>query len=132
GALDPTFGTSGRAVVAFGVNDDKAYAMATDAAGRVLIAGSYAVPAGGLNFAVARLNADGTPDLGFGNSGKVIVRLAATACCAADVAYAIAVDAAGRIVVAGSSNDRFAVIRLTASGALDPAFGSGGKLVITD
>jgi len=29
GALDPTFGTSGRAVVAFGVNEDKAYAMAT-------------------------------------------------------------------------------------------------------
>ena len=48
----------------------------------------------------------------------------------ADRIHAIAIDASGRIVVAGSShngiNSDFALARYTASGALDGSFGSAG------
>ena len=52
-----------------------------------------------------------------------------------DRGRAVAVDSAGRVVVAGyshnGSNDDFAVVRYTSSGALDASFSSDGK-VTTD
>jgi uncharacterized delta-60 repeat protein len=69
--------------------------------------------------------APGDLDTSFGSGGKVT-----TAIGAGGYGQDVAIDGSGRIVVAGySSNgtdDDFAVVRYTASGALDTTFGSGG------
>ena len=82
---------------------------------------------------VARFNADGTLDTSFGTNGYAAVNFGSPFPFMSE----IAIDPAGRIVVAGdaqfSSNgpSQMAVARLTSSGALDTSFGSGGSTVIT-
>lgn len=91
--------------------------------------------AGVLAWAAASVAAqDGEPDPGFGDGvfgpGRVVVpfNLGGDD---ADIPRAAAVDATGRIVVAGTINDtRIGVIRLQADGALDTDFGSNGKVTI--
>ena len=82
---------------------------------------------------VARFNADGTLDTTFGTNGYAAVNFGSPFPFMSE----IAIDPAGRIVVAGdaqfsnSGPDEMAVARLTASGALDTNFGSGGSTLIT-
>lgn len=45
-----------------------------------------------------------------------------------DVATALAVQADGKIVVAGLSDNGAALVRYTPEGGLDPSFGDGGKV----
>ena len=125
GTLDPTFGTAG-------VTDPLAGLTATSVAvyedGRVIVAGSTA-GSSGRDFAVARLTAAGVPDLTFGIAGRVAVDIAS----GDDVAAGVALDADGRIVVAGTStfggSGRFAVTRLLPNGGMDPSFGFAGRNV---
>jgi uncharacterized delta-60 repeat protein len=80
---------------------------------------TLAVIASGLAAAVAGA-ADGDLDLAFDGDGKVMVSFGASAVAAGS---AVAIDAAGRIVVAGQagtgSNSDFAVFRLLPNGSLD-------------
>ncbi len=67
------------------------------------------------------------PDPSFGTGGVVIDPMSGNDA----LAHAIALDAAGRVVVAGQSvvagASDFAVLRLDPGGVPDPAFGSGGR-----
>jgi uncharacterized delta-60 repeat protein len=71
------------------------------------------------------VGADGELDPTFGTQGAVVTPLLG-----GDAARAVVVQPDGNLVVAGTANQnagpRFALARYTASGALDPAFGSGG------
>ncbi|MFE2961268.1 NHL repeat-containing protein [Nocardia tengchongensis] len=74
--------------------------------------------------------AAGTLDSGFGAGGKVTTDLGSPA----DRANAVVVQADGKIVAAGSTQDpaqgdNFAVVRYTPDGKLDSGFGDGGKSV---
>jgi len=76
-----------------------------------------------------RLNANGTPDTSFGSAGTGIVRTHIGT--GADIAYAIALQPDGKIVLAGSSiaadgRTDFALVRYDSGGTPDPGFGSGG------
>lgn len=71
--------------------------------------------------------APGDFDSGFGAGG--LVMLGANDFLAP---FAIATDAQGRILVLGSSGDRIAIGRLTASGQIDPSFGVNGRMVMAD
>jgi uncharacterized delta-60 repeat protein len=78
------------------------------------------------DFALARYNPDGTLDTAFGNGGKVITQIGGN-----DLIMAMARapdDPEGKIVVAGTGNDDFALARYNADGTLDVSFGSGGKV----
>jgi uncharacterized delta-60 repeat protein len=127
GALDTSFG-GGKVIVPVGASDDYAYAMAAQPDGKILLAGRSAERLG--DFAIVRLDRDGALDAGFGTSGKVTLDFNG----AADIAYAVAVADDGKIVLGGTStitgkgND-FALVRLLPTGAVDPSFGTGGKLV---
>jgi uncharacterized delta-60 repeat protein len=78
-------------------------------------------------FGLARFLQDGTADGNFGRGGKVLTDFHAGA-----TANALVVQAAGKIVAAGSVGGKdFAVARYTRSGRLDGSFGQSGK-VITD
>ncbi len=99
-----------------------ANAIAVQPGGKILVAG----PGGG-DFGVARVKTDGFYDPTFGPSanGQVSIDFGGT-----DVANAMALQADGKILVAGTDGDGFAVARLMPNGALDPSFGTGGKAVV--
>jgi uncharacterized delta-60 repeat protein len=78
---------------------------------------------------VVRYNTDGTLDTSFNGTGKVITSFGSDN----DFTRSVAIQADGRIVVAGSSsngaNFGFAVVRYNTNGSLDTSFGSGGKVI---
>ena len=133
GTLDPSFGTGGKVVTAIGAAraSDEAYAVAIQADGKIVVAGSTATTGADLDFALARYNADGTLDAGFGNGGKVVTSFGSST----DRVQTIAIQADGKIVAAGDS-DRgtatsgvdFALARYNGDGSLDNGFGTAGKV----
>jgi len=131
GALDPNFGSGGKVSFRFGGTSDIATAAALQPDGKIVIVGN-SYPSGqstGLrDFAVARLNADGTLDNTFGSGGLVITAFGFQQ---EDTAYAVVIQPDGKIVVGGRNRAVFALARLHPNGSLDTTFGSGGK-VTTD
>jgi uncharacterized delta-60 repeat protein len=106
GSLDTAYGMNGTAIIDFAPLDDQAGGAVLQPDGKVVIAGSSQDSG---DFAVARLNPDGSLDSGFGNGGKALVDFGVAA-----FAFALALQPNGRIVVAGqrSGSDDFAVARL--------------------
>ena len=83
-------------------------------------------------FAVARFNADGTLETGFGNGGLVVTRIVDAQTRAA--AQGVALQPDGKIVVAGTvygvGGSDIAVLRYTPDGALDAGFGRDGVAIV--
>src|SRR5262249_22093448 len=138
GALDPSFNGTGKIIVPFDFGGDKfdvADAVAVDALGRTLVVGSVRFSGTDTDFAVLRLNPDGTPDTTFGpnHDGKVTIAFDLGGN-RVDVAHAVAIDRQGRIVVAGEAatadGSDFAVARLIADGTLDNSFSGDGRRTI--
>ena len=109
GSPDTTFDGDGTASIDFGSLSDIANDAVLQSDGKVVVAGlmQAAVTA----VAVARLNANGSPDATFGAAGKATVSFGV-----ATFGNAVALQANGRIVVAGqrTGGDDFAVARLLA------------------
>jgi uncharacterized delta-60 repeat protein len=119
GDLDPTFSDDGRVVSDFGF-EDRAEGVAVQPDGAIVVAGTSC----GGDFLVARYNADGSPDTSFDGDGRICVDVGAGS---ADQGDDVVLLADGRLLVAGTSAGNFALVRLTASGALDTSFGTGGR-----
>ncbi|MGW4122502.1 hypothetical protein [Nocardia sp. NPDC004711] len=129
GKLDSAFGNGGKVVTDFGGKSDVASAVALQADGKIVAVGTSHGTATGDNIAVARYTTDGKLDNGFGVNGQVSADLGT----AADHGNAVAVQADGKIVVAGSTRDQeqgdnFVVLRYTPDGKLDNGFGTDGKV----
>ena len=132
GTIDTGFNGTGIVVTdLLGSNTNEfAYAAALQPDGKIVAAG--AISTGASNFAVARYNANGTLDTGFGVGGHVVTSIGA----GADEAHGLGIQPSGKIVVAGWSvqgtraND-FAVVRYLTDGSLDTTFGAGGIVVTT-
>jgi uncharacterized delta-60 repeat protein len=82
--------------------------------------------------AVHRTASTGTLDATFGTNGHALFPVGNNT---NDEAQSIAVDAQQRIIVAGNtqttvSSNQIFVARLTSTGALDPSFANGGKLIL--
>jgi uncharacterized delta-60 repeat protein len=133
GALDTTFGAGGKVLVALGANgNDRANAMLVQDDGKIVVAGSSHQGASGIDFALLRFNADGTPDAGFGNGGKVFADFGSDT----DRAWALLLMPDGSIVVGGETNTGnsaggvdFALARFSASGTPMNGFGAQGKVI---
>ena len=106
GSLDTTFDGDGTATIDFGPTSDLANAAVLQPDGKIVVAGYTQADE---DVAVARLNADGSPDVTFGAAGKATVDFGF-----ATFGNAVALQANGRIVVAGqrTGGDDFAVARL--------------------
>ena len=80
---------------------------------------------------LARFNPNGSPDMGFGTGGTVLTAMGDGDDVAAS---AVALQADGRIVVAGHATDsrgtNLMVARYRANGSPDTSFGTGGSSVI--
>jgi len=110
GTLDTSFGTSGTTTTDFGGNpydQDQANALVVLGDGRLVAAGMTGSPTGATDFALARYNLNGTLDPSFGDGGKVTTDISYFT----DGAFALAVQADGRLVAAGFADLDFAVAR---------------------
>jgi uncharacterized delta-60 repeat protein len=141
GAADAAF-AGGRVGVEFG-GDESANAVALQADGKTVVAGSATLPGGAMQMAVARLTSTGSLDaapggisnaravqtgiglgglrLGFDDDGRKLITIGNVA-----EANAVRVLSDGRILVAGTGETDAAVVRLLADGTTDTSFGTGG------
>ena len=94
--------------------------MAIQADGKIVVAGGS-----NTDFAVARYNSNGTLDTSFDGDGKLTTDFGGY-----DLANTMAIQADGKIVVAGGSDSNFAVARYNSNGTLDTSFDGDGKLRI--
>jgi uncharacterized delta-60 repeat protein len=129
GLLDPSFGNAGTLQLP-GKQLGDGLALQPD--GELVLVGNVETatpPQTATQFALMRMNADGTPDNGFGTAG--FVQTAFTA--GGDRALAVTLAADGKILVAGSSNQgntQFALARYDTDGSLDAGFVGGGKTTV--
>ena len=147
GRRDPHFGNDGYKILDLEGVDNVARALALQPDGKIIVAGEIFDPNhGSYDFALVRLDASGQLDMGFGG-GVVATDLFSHK---DDRAYAVAVQADGKVVAGGytsylwrekskaaanpappddGSDDRegFALVRYNADGSLDPTFAIGGR-----
>ncbi|HEY9066723.1 MAG TPA: hypothetical protein VIO33_17205, partial [Burkholderiaceae bacterium] len=130
GTLDTTFGSAGKVLTMIGSGAAEANAIAIQADGKILVAGSVDEAPKGTSFALVRYNADGSLDNGFGTGGIVITSFGSQS----DEAFAIAVQADGKIVLGGHAMSAtrgldFALARYNVDGTLDFGFGTNGQVL---
>ena len=136
GALDSSFGTGGRVVIAAGNFGGAAHGVALQPDGKIVAVGQGNV--GGYDqLAAVRLMPSGALDGSFGTGGIALpfVSAGATSLATTAAALQVRVRSDGALVIAGHKPDfsygNGLVTRLTASGALDPSFGTAGKTTIS-
>ncbi len=141
GVLDSSFGTNGVTILDFNNHADFASAVALSYDGtKILVAGTTSFgtrPLPNSDFALARLNADGTPDTSFSQDGKVTLDFNGRA----DRTTAVRGWYPDKILVGGSveqnppgipcapdCNQDFGFALFSSDGSLDLGFGNGGKV----
>ncbi|HUQ53067.1 MAG TPA: tandem-95 repeat protein, partial [Gammaproteobacteria bacterium] len=126
GSADSTFDGDGQTLVAFPLFDGVPFGMALQANGRIAIAG-YGSNSNEIDFALARLNANGSLDATFDGDGRVMTGFTPGS---VDIAHAVAVQADGKLVAAGGSSFYdFSVVRYNANGSLDTTFSGDGRAI---
>jgi uncharacterized delta-60 repeat protein len=132
GRLDASFGRGGKVLTDLSCGSFDEVAVAIQADGKIVAAGASDRGGSSRDFALARYTANGRLDPSFGNGGKVLTDFGSSS---DDTPFALAIQANGKLVVAGRSNARgnmdFALARYNQDGSLDPSFGLEGK-VLTD
>src|SRR5437660_960419 len=125
GSLDATFGTGGKVTTSFSGSADM-NALVVQPDGKLVAAGWDASQSA---FGLARYNTNGSLDSTFGTGGTVSTPIGIDTYGAS----ALVLQSDGKLVAAGDAwkdtvDADFAVIRYTANGSLDTAFGTGGKV----
>ncbi len=130
GKMDNTFGTKGIVTTEIGPGDDRAYSVAIQNDGKIVVTGYSRINSNDV-FTLVRYNTDGNLDNSFGTNGVVTTAVGADE----DEAYSVAIQNDGKIIVAGFSwttnNSDLAIVRYNTDGTLDNTFGTNG-IVTTD
>ena len=134
GSPDAGFGSTGHTLLDVAQGDDSLTALAVQANGSVVVAGSATV-SGITEVALARLLSSGLQDLRFGTKGLSVAPVGGVF----DAATSIALGAKGEIVLGGvtatgtaaAPGSDFLVQRYTANGKLDRSFGKAGSATTT-
>ena len=132
GTLDHSFDTDGIATVRCGdvYLDGQSLAIQND--GKIVASATTRFPTNEYDILVVRLNANGSPDSTFDHDG-----ILSTDFCYHDDAYSVAIQADGKIIVAGASYDTVNIvmgknvmlIRYKTDGSIDSSFGRNGKVI---
>jgi len=124
GSLDNSFDSDGKLEGDYkqGYTEFNANAIQTD--GKMVTAG-FTWNGSNYDFAMARFNINGKPDSTFSEDGKQIIDFGSN-----DEATSLIIQPDGKIVIAGNSNNQFALARYNTDGSPDNTF-SGGKLTIS-
>ena len=130
GILDAGFNGDGKVVTDLNLNSiiDKAQgrSVAIQSDGKVLVAGQSGSSTYGYKFALARFNSDGSLDTTFDGDGRVLTSFSSSS-----YGRSVAVQADGKILVAGTTVSQFALARYNSDGSLDTTFGASGKVLTT-
>lgn len=136
GSLDATFGTNGTALVDVLPDFEESAAYLTVLAnGKTLVVGDCDRPNTGRDFALYRLNANGSPDISFG-AGGVVTESHNLNEERNDVCVDGVLQSDGKIVLAGvttvgtPASPRLLLMRFNSNGTLDATFGQSGKIVL--
>lgn len=131
GTLDNTFDGDGKVSTGVGTSTDTGKAMALQSDGKIVVVGNALGATTNLDFGVIRLNPDGSLDTTFSGDGRTTT---ATPGNVVDQANAVAIQADGKIIVAGSTviggSTDFAVFRYNVDGSQDFGFGAGGFAIV--
>lgn len=124
GSLDTTFGSNG--TLRFNVSQVKSFItdLAQQSDGKILIGGRTWDNISG-NFALVRLNEDGSFDNTFGTNGISHITTTEN-----DVSEAISLLDDGKILMAGYRDNNFTVAKFNADGSVDTSFGVNGWMII--
>jgi uncharacterized delta-60 repeat protein len=129
GSLDASFDSDGRATIDIAnTTAEEGHGVALQADGRLVVVGN-----GNSVFAVARVNANGSPDNAFDTDGQAFTDFGESF----EQANAVAIQTDGRIVVVGETatslvdDDNIALARYNTDGSPDNTFDGDGK-VTTD
>ncbi|MGZ3184668.1 MAG: hypothetical protein ACXU8N_19715 [Telluria sp.] len=135
GTLDATFGAGGKVVLPVGSYGDASNAVAVQADGKLLVAANAGQASGVApnDWALLRLNTDGSLDSSFGTGGKVLLPLTPNG----DNLQRVVLESDGKILLLGQSDAgvpqpfgaKLTVMRLNTDGSVDHSFG-GGKVVV--
>lgn len=122
GSLDNSFGSQGMILCDLGSTEDFAFDVAIQSDDKILVVGSSGEFTD-RDFALVRLNADGTYDQSFGDNGIV-----KTSILFDDELYSVALQTDGKVVAGGIGNSKGYIFRFLDDGSLDNSFGSNGKV----
>ena len=139
GSLDQSFDGDGKRTIDFG-GMDFAFDVAIQSDSKIVVVGASRLPGVEFDFALARLNTDGSldtegldryMDAPFGTGGKVTTDFEGDD----DEATSVAIEPSGKILVAGLATPTgttelgdFGLARYNVDGSLDSSFGVAGKV----
>ena len=133
GSLDNTFNGNGLLTFVFPgttTSNSRAHSILVQPDGKIVVAGDENSGPTRRNFAVARLNADGSMDATFGTGGLSTTDFGGDH----DEIHTIMLQPDGKIVGAGycypgTTMLEFAIVRYNTNGTLDASFGTAGKII---
>ena len=131
GSLDNSFGSAGKVITPIGPGDERAFGIALQADGKIVVTGFSDTASNGGDVAVLRYNSNGGLDGSFGGGDGIVTT---TVSSSGDAGYDVAVLPDGKILVAGygfnGNYDDFVLLRYLSDGSPDSGFGTGGRWTI--
>ncbi|GAA5481624.1 hypothetical protein Hsar01_00835 [Haloferula sargassicola] len=128
GSLDPDFGSGGKVLSMLGETGSRAYGLALQNDGRMVMAGERQ-GASTYDFAAARFLPDGRLDATFGSGGWVTTDIGGNT---HDYCRCVVVQPDGRVLLGGyatgAADYDFCLVRYRADGSLDPSLGGTGRV----
>jgi len=131
GTLDSSFGVNGIDTIRIdSMSQVVGSAIALQPDGKILIAaGPVYVNTDLKDFLLIRYNTDGSLDSSFGGDGFALADINSGS---DDYSYEVVVQADGKIIVSGASDQKLALCRYNSNGSLDSTFDYDGKLILND
>lgn len=128
GSPDPTFNNTGYQVLSPETGETFGNDVSIQPDGNIVVAGTANPGGGHWDFFILRYLPNGTPDISFGNGGKVWMDVEQKD----DIAEDVLIMTNGAIMVGGysynSAATKFTLVRLQPNGDPDVGFGNNGKL----
>ena len=124
GVADTAFGTAGTATADFNTSNNPFGKLAVDPFGNIVAAGQVTAPGNGqYYFAAARFTSNGLADTFFGGTGKVKYVGASGS------GRGVLIQSDGKVVLTGTLNSNYGLVRYNYDGTLDSTFGNGGSVI---
>jgi uncharacterized delta-60 repeat protein len=127
GTLDPSFGNGGTVVAELSNREQASGVVVTPSGDVVAVGNRFFTPPDFTGRMVVRwVLSSGAPKPSFGTNGFLVVEFPGDPNSRGN---AIAVQTDGKVIVAGHAGGQAALVRFDADGALDPSFGTGGRVL---
>ncbi len=126
GELDTAFGDDGVVAIAATASNSQLTDLAVLPDGRYMMTGTSVPVSGGNMLTVWRFNADGSPDVTFGNGGAATSVIGGNA-----QVFGVALQPNLQPIVVGSTGNNYFILRYLTNGKHDKSFGNGGLVSTT-